>query len=308
MRGYALLAAVSLMPLVCGCGGGSEPPAEPPQPQGPRIGVNLSGLDAGWREVLTADLERLQSQGLPGGAKLVVQEATENDAVQAKQVSELLSLELKGMIVAPRDAQSLTPPVAAAMAAKTPVVVLRRPVIGNQCSMMLDTNDEEIGRLAAQWITAQFEGTVTIVELKGSSYPLTSAPCHEGFKNTLVDPRFRILLEAETEGKPEEARKQMHEALKRSKEIQVVFTHSPEVAAAAHEEAVRAGLADSICFVTTGTMSDFAPPPSLPSYTGAVIYFSSGAKAAMQAITAGLEGKEPPRHQSLRLELVSRGG
>lgn len=132
-----------------------------------RFVVGFSQMESNnpWRIAQTASLK---AEAVKRGVDLVVTDAQGQTAKQVSDVEDLIARRVSLILLAPREFQGLAPALAAARAARIPVILVDREAAGTPGAdyvTFLGSNFVEQGRRAAEWLATATNGTADIVEL-----------------------------------------------------------------------------------------------------------------------------------------------
>src|SRR6476620_7221526 len=168
-----LLAAI---PLFTGCGQSdsataSKTPTEKKAKSSYTIGMSQCNLGEPWRVEMNAQIKAAADKH--PNLRMIFKDAQNDTLKQRSHVEEFVSAGVDLIIISPKEAQPLTEPVARAMDAGIPVIVLDRSVLGDKYSCFIGADNKKIGRAAGEWIVKKLGGKGKLVELKGL---MTSTP------------------------------------------------------------------------------------------------------------------------------------
>jgi ribose transport system substrate-binding protein len=211
------------------------------------IGMSQCNLGEPWRVQMNADI-RKAAEAHPE-IKVVYKDAQNDTLKQRAHVEEFVSAKVNLLIISPKEAQPLTPPVAAAMDAGIPVIVLDRRVVGDKYTCFIGADNLKIGRAAGRWIAERLGGKGNLVELKGL---MTSTPGQDrnaGFREGIQGTDLKIVFEADMKWLEPNARKEMESALARFPDIRLVYAHNDPGAHGAYLAAKAAGREKDMLFV-----------------------------------------------------------
>jgi len=237
---WAMLCAAACLCLVCGCG--REVPTDVKPGSAPDawvIGMSQCNLGEPWRVQMNADI-RKAAEAHPE-LKVIYKDAQNDSLKQRAQIEEFIGAGVDLIIVSPKEAAPLTPPVAAAYAKRIPVIVLDRKILGETYTCYISADNEKIGRAAGRWIAAQLGGKGKVVELKGLMTSTPGQERHSGFRDGIRDTDIEVVFEADMKWLEPDARKEMESALSRFDGIDLVYAHNDPGAHGAYLAAKAAG-------------------------------------------------------------------
>jgi len=297
----SLLVAVALA-LVAGCGG-SQDGAPPPKEQTTKyaIGVSQGGTNDAWQAQLRAGLEAAAREH-PELA-IEVLDAGDDPQEQKAHIEGFIAKGVDLIVVNPADApaaQAVTQPVGRALHAAIPVIVLDRPVIGDQYTCFITADDHQIAAAAGRWLAERMGGKGRLIELKSSDDAGPGAERHRGFRDAIRDyPDLRVLRECPTTADPASARKAMVSALSDFGEIDALFAHTDAAAHAAYLAAKESGRADEMLWVAIGALPDEGIAYVEQGILTATFEYPTGAREAIAIALDVLAGKDVPKHLTL---------
>jgi ribose transport system substrate-binding protein len=239
---FSVLAGLALVAVGCGK---SNPPA-PTQIRTYTIGMSQCNLGEPWRVQMNEDIRAAAAQHPE--LKVVFNDAQNDTLKQRAQVEEFVSSKVDLLIISPKEAQPLTEPVARAVEAGIPVIVLDRAVLGDKYTCFIGADNKKIGKAAGQWIAKKLGGKGKVVELKGLMTSIPGQDRHAGFRDGIAGTDIEIIFEADMKWLEPDARKEMESALSRFDHIDLVYAHNDPGAHGAYLAAKAAGR-DGIAFV-----------------------------------------------------------
>ena len=255
------MATVGMLLAGAGCGQREEPkPAttvKPPAAATPAlaaaaqprwvIGMSQCNLGEPWRVQMNEDI-RKAAAGHPE-LKVVFKDAQNDSLKQCSQIEEFTGAGVNLLIVSPKEAAPLTPPVTAAFQKGIPVIVLDRKILGDQYTCYISADNQKIGRAAGRWIVQKLGGQGKVVELKGL---MTSTPGQErnsGFREGIRGSGLEVVFEADMKWLEPDARQEMESALARCPKIGLAYAHNDPGAHGAYLAAQAAGREKEMLFV-----------------------------------------------------------
>ncbi|MGC8666592.1 MAG: substrate-binding domain-containing protein [Chthonomonadales bacterium] len=236
--------SVFLAALLVGCG---KPGANAPQSSSARqnpsaqwvIGMSQCNLGEPWRVQMNHDIE--DAAKAHPEIQVIYRDAQNKSETQQAQVREFIQQHVNLIIISPKEARPLTAPVAEAMDAGIPVIVLDRKVEGDKFTCFIGGDNVKIGREAGKFMVKLLGGKGDIVELKGL---MTSTPAqerHEGFMEGIKGSQIRIIFDADCQWLQPNAQREMASALARFPHIDAVYAHNDPSANGAYQAALQEG-------------------------------------------------------------------
>lgn len=211
------------------------------------IGMSQCNLGEPWRVQMNADVRAAAAQHPE--VRVVFKDAQNDTLKQRAHVEEFVSARVDLIIISPKEAQPLTEPVARAVEAGIPVIVLDRALLGDQYTCFIGADNHKIGRAAGEWIKDKLQGKGRIVELTGL---MTSIPGHDrknGFREGIDGSELEVIVEADMKWLEPDARREMESALARFNRIDCVYAHNDPGAHGAYLAARAAGREKEMLFV-----------------------------------------------------------
>lgn len=271
------------------------------------IGMSQCNLGEPWRVQMNKDIEDAAKNY---SEFTVVYKDAQNDALrQVNQVEEFISQKVDLLIISPKESAPLTAPVAKAMDAGIPVIVLDRKVLGDKFTSFIGADNVKIGREAGKYAVKLMKGKANIIVLKGL---MTSTPGQERYQGFMQGIKgnagMKIIFEADCKWLEPEARKEMSSALARFAKIDLVFgandpsAHGAYVAAQAEGK----GREKTIKFIGVDSLPYEGVQYVKEGILSATLQYPTGAKEAIDLGRALLEqGKQPAKNVVLGTRLFS---
>ena len=203
------------------------------------IGMSQCNLGEPWRVQMNADIKK--AADAQPGLKVIYKDAQNDTLTQRSQIEEFVSAGVDLIIVSPKEAAPLTPPVAAAYQKGIPVIVLDRRLLGDQYTSFLGADNKKIGKAAGKWIVQKLGGKGKVVELKGLMTSTPGQDRNSGFRDGIKGSALDVVFEADMKWLEPDARKEMESALSRFDKIDLVYAHNDPGAHGAYLAAKQAG-------------------------------------------------------------------
>src|SRR6202142_3510291 len=211
------------------------------------IGMSQCNLGEPWRVQMNADI-RNAAEKHPG-LKVVFKDAQNDTLKQRSHVEELVGSKVDLIIISPKEAQPLTEPVARAMDAGIPVIVLDRRLLGDKYTCFIGADNKKIGKAAGEWIVKALGGKGNVVELMGLQTSTPGQERHSGFLKGIAGSDIKIIFSADMKWLDADARQEMESALSRFDKLDLVFAHNDDGAHGAYLAAKAAGRQSQMKFV-----------------------------------------------------------
>lgn len=300
--------------LVAGCNKSGKAPAEhASRAEKPQwvIGMSQCNLGEPWRVQMNADIRAAAAKHPE--LKVIFKDAQNDTLQQRSQVEEFVNSGVNLLIVSPKEAQPLTEPVARAMHAGIPVIVLDRRLLGTNYTCFIGANNKAIGKAAGQWIVKALHGKGNVVELKGLMTSTPGQDRHAGFLEGIAGSDIHVIFQADMKWLEPNARKEMESALSRFDKIDCVFAHNDDGAHGAYLAAKAAGRAKGMLFVGIDALPQEGVAYVHQGLLDATFQYPTGGREAIATALKILHGEKVPREivlgsRMFDKENVDRGG
>jgi len=300
--------------MVLAAGGCEKGPAPQPGGGGKKtytIGMSQCNRGEPWRVQMDADVEAAAKKHPE--LKVVFKDAQNDTLRQRAHVEEYISAGVDLIIISPKEAQPLTEPVAKAVAAGIPVIVLDRAVLGEKFTCFIGADNRKIGKAAGAWIVQKLGGKGTVVELKGLMTSIPGQDRNAGFREAIKGSEIKVVFEADMKWLEPNARKEMESALARESKIDVVYAHNDPGAHGAYLAAKAVGREKQIAFVGIDALPHEGVAYVKQGYLDATFQYPTGGAEAIETALKILAGQPVPKKIVLgsrvfTAENVDRGG
>lgn len=275
------------------------------------IGMSQCNLGEPWRVQMNADIKAAAAQHPE--LNVIFKDAQNNTLAQCSHIEEFINAGVNLLIVSPKEAAPLTPPIVAAYEKGIPVIVLDRKVLGDKYTCFIGADNRKIGRAAGVWIVKALAGKGRVVELKGL---MTSTPGQDrnaGFRDGILNSGVKVIFEADMKWLEPNARKEMESALARFDEINMVYAHNDPGAHGAYLAAKAAGREKSIRFVGIDALPQEGQAYVKQGVLTASFEYPTGGREAIDTALKILNGKKVDKNIVLpsrvfTLENIDKGG
>ena len=238
MRCFNLRAALSLFALLTVAGCAREKASTFV------VGFSQMESDNPWR---LAETKSLKDEAAKRGITLVTTDAQGQTAKQVSDVEDLIARKVSVILLAPRTFDGLAPALAAAKAAKIPVILLDRMAAGTpgvDYLTVLVSDQKSEGKRAADWLAAQTKGKANIVELSGTPGSSAADDRAAGFREGLAAYPDMKIVASQTGNFSRASGQSVMQNIVQSlgKKITAVFAHNDEMAIGGIQAMIAGGL------------------------------------------------------------------
>ncbi len=269
-----------------------------------KIGVSQCNLGEPWRVQMNADL-REAAEGRTD-IELVFKDAQNDTLKQRSQIEEFVSAGVDLLIVSPKEAAPLTPPIAAAFRKGIPVIVLDRRVLGSDFTVFIGADNRRIGEAAGRWIAKRLGRTGRVVELKGLMTSTPGQDRNRGFREGIRGTGLDVVFEADMKWLEAEARKEMESALSVNRKIDVVYAHNDPGAHGAYLAARAAGRQGEMLFVGIDALPHEGRAYVKQGLLAASFEYPTGGREAIETALQIFAGQNPSQELTLSSRVFTR--
>jgi ribose transport system substrate-binding protein len=306
---YTLRVPLLCLSLASPAGAQDQPAAKtagkPPEPlRSYTLGMSQCNLGEPWRVQMNADIKAAAEKHL--NVKVVFKDAQNDTLKQRSHVEELVSSKVDLIIISPKEAAPLTEPVARAVEAGIPVIVLDRAVLGDKYTCFIGADNRLIGREAGKWIARTLGGKGRVVELKGLMTSIPGQDRNSGFREGIRNTPIEVIFEADMKWLEPEARKEMESALSRFDQIDLVYAHNDPGAHGAWLAAKAAGREGRIKFVGIDALPHEGVMYVKQGILDATFEYPTGGREAIETALKILAGETVPKQITLGSRIVTK--
>jgi ribose transport system substrate-binding protein len=211
------------------------------------IGMSQCNLGEPWRVQMNTDVKNAAEKH--PNLQVIFKDAQNDSLKQRAQIEEFVNSKVDLIIVSPKEAAPLTPPVAAAFKKGIPIIVLDRRVVGSDYTSFIGADNKKIGRAAGKWVVDKLGGKGNVVELKGLMTSTPGQDRNSGFREGIKGSDLKVVFDADMKWLEPDARKEMESALSRNPKIDLVYGHNDPGAHGAYLAAKAAGREKEMQFI-----------------------------------------------------------
>lgn len=313
-----VVAATAILVAGCGKNNPQETSGTPGTPGGSNaagpqyvIGMSQCNLGEPWRVQMNADIAAAAAKHPE--LKVIFKDAQNDTLQQRAQIEEFVSAKVNLLIVSPKEAQPLTEPVAHAMDAGIPVIVLDRRLIGTNYTCFIGADNKKIGHAAGEWIVKALGGKGNVVELMGLQTSTPGQDRHSGFMEAIAGTDIKIVFSADMKWLEPDARSEMESALARFDKIDLVYAHNDDGAHGAYLAAKAAEREKQMKFVGIDALPQEGVIYVKQGILDATFQYPTGGAEAIDTALKILHGQPVPKEIVLGTRLfdkdtVAQGG
>ena len=286
---------VSSLALSTGCKkseAGTSSAASAPQKQFV-IGMSQCNLGEPWRVQQDADIKAAAAKHPE--LKVIFKDAQNDTLRQIYGIEEFVQQEVNLIIVSPKETQPLTAPVAQAMAAGIPVIVLDRRILGTNYTCFIGGDNKQIGYAAGKWIVQALHGKGNVVELMGLMTTTPGQQRHLGFREAIAGTDVQVIFRADMQWLQSVARMEMESALDRFPHIDLVFAANDDGAHGGYLAAQAEGRAKDMLFVGIDGLPQEGVVWVQQGILNATFQYPTGGAEAIAEASKILHGEEVPK-------------
>lgn len=207
-----------------------------------KIGVSQCS-DDDWRQKMNGEIYR--EMMFHPEATVEIRSAGDNSDRQISDVEYFINNEFDIIVVAPNEAEALTPVIHKAMAAGIPVVIFDRNITDNDYTAFQGADNFGIGREAAQHALTRIDTSDghAIVEIRGLEGSTPAIGRHNGFFSRIAS-QIDTTTIARIDGKwtYDDTYPAIYSYLSQNPQTQLVYAHNDRMAIAASDAARELGI------------------------------------------------------------------
>lgn len=270
------------------------------------IGMSQCNLGEPWRVQMNADIKAAAAE--QPEIKVLYKDAQNKTEVQQAQVKEFVAQGVDLIIISPKESRPLTRPVAEAMKAGIPVIVLDRQLEGDGYTCFIGGDNVLIGREAGKYMAKLLGGKGKIVELRGLTTSIPAGHRHDGFMQGIQGSDIEIIFDADCQWLEPNAQREMKSALSRFPQIDAVYGHNDPAAHGAYLAARQEGKGreKTIKFIGIDGLSHEGVNYVKQGVLSATFYYPTCGPEAIETALKILRGEEVPKTISLGTRLITK--
>lgn len=298
MKFYRFFVLLSIMFFIAGCAEEKHKYV---------IGVSQCSDDE-WRHQLNAELMR--EMAFHPEVKMEIVSAYGNNDKQISDIEDFIRRQVDAIIVAPNEADAITPVVEKAYDAGIPVILVDRMIKSDKYTAYIGADNYDIGLRAGEYIKSCIKGdhSVKILEISGMRASTPAEERHNGFEDALHYVEGAQVRYIEADWTHDVAFRKFSQMIISDKWVpDIIFAHNDVMAKGAYAAAMNAGFEKDIILVGVDALCGNGLGVDLVNdgvLDASLVYPTGGYKVA-QLTMAVLEGTPYAREISLSTEIVT---
>ena len=195
-----------------------------------KIGVSQCSADE-WRDKMNNEMRR--EMLFHDDSYIEIKDAGDNNEKQTADIQDYIDRDFDLIIVAPNEAEALTPIVKKTYDAGIPVIIFDRRIIGDSYTSYIDLDNKGIGRSAAEYANSLFPESVEtqIIEITGLPGSTPAQERHAGFiENIARYPNLKLVASVAGDWDREKAAALADSLLTEYPGIKLLYAHSDNMA------------------------------------------------------------------------------
>lgn len=270
------------------------------------IGVSQCSDDE-WRTQMNKEIRR-EALFYPG-VEIDIRSAGDDNNRQIADIEHFISQDVDLIVVAPNEAEAITPVVEKAYKKGIPVVLVDRKIDSDSYNAYIGADNYEMGRQIGIYLSSRLKGKGNVVELSGLKGSTPARDRHRGLLDALSDaPDIHLVATADAGWSRESARQAFDSILTRQSHIDLVFAHNDRMAMGAHDAATGRNCDKEMLFVGVDALSGKGMGVEMVAdgTLDATFIYPTGGDRVVQVAMDILEGRSYPRETLLSTALVNR--
>lgn len=190
-----------------------------------KIGVSQCSEDT-WRDKMNEEMQR--EMLFHENAMLEIRSAHDDNDTQIADIRYFLDNDFDIIIVAPNEAEAVTPAVKEAFGSGTPVIIFDRRITGDTYTAYIDLDNTGIGYAAAEYAHSVLgPSPARILEITGLTGSSPAQERHRGFVDHLKDyPSIELVASVPAQWEKNDAYKAMDSLLNQYPDLKLVYAQN----------------------------------------------------------------------------------
>lgn len=224
----------------------------------------------------------VEKRGL--GWEVIAADGQSNPAKQINDIEDFIAKGVDLIIMSPTQADPLTPVAKKVMEAKIPLILIDRTISSDDYTAFIGGDNINAGRVVAEYVNKKLNGEANIVEIQGSLGASATNDRHKGFNEIIAkNPGLKIIADTQADYKRDLALTVMEDILQAHNEIDVVYTHSDNMALGVMNPIVSVGRTDEMMVFGTDGQKEVFDAIKAGKIEGTVFYPTAAVEAVEYA-------------------------
>ncbi|MDO4793887.1 MAG: ribose ABC transporter substrate-binding protein RbsB [Filifactor alocis] len=208
------------------------------QTAGGKVGLVISTLDNPFFVDLKTGAEEKAGEM---GMELIVLDSQNDPAKELSNVEDLITKEVKVLLINPTDSDAVGAAVTAANEAGIPVVTLDRGANAGEVVSHIASDNIAGGKMAGEFIVEKLGGKGKVVELEGIPGTSAARDRGQGFNEALQGSELEVVAKQTANFDRTEGLSVAENILQAQSEVDAIFAHNDEMALGALEAVKASG-------------------------------------------------------------------
>lgn len=270
-----------------------EETAEPVENEKYVIGVAQCHMNTPYRVALTTELEAAAAEK-GYNWEFVFTDGQNDPTTQINNVYDLISAQVDLILMAPTQADPLTPVAGEVMEAGIPLVLVDRTINSDDYTAFVGGDNVNAGKVIGDWVVENYgdQEEVIVVEIRGTLGSSADNDRHAGFRGAFEGhDNIKVVSEQSADYQRDAALTLMENILQANDHIDVLYCGSDNMALGAMQAIEAAGRTGEMVVFGTDGQKDMCDQIIAGNATGTAFY-PTGAAEAVDVIAKILNGEE----------------
>lgn len=271
-----------------------------------RIGVSQCSDDE-WRHKMNNEMQR--EALFYDGVEVEIRMAKDNNRNQINDIDYFIDKKVDLLVVAPNEAEAITPTVEKAYKLGIPVVVVDREIASDCYTAFVGADNYRIGNDVGHYIVNRLNRKGNVLEITGLEGSTPATERHKGLMDALGEaPEIDLIGSVDAGWLQSLATEKMDSVLSVRKDIDLVFSQNDRMAIGAYLSAKQNKLEKEISFVGVDALpgKDYGLDQVIKGVLDATFIYPTGGDKVMQVAMNILEGRSYEKVNLLSTALVDK--
>ena len=270
------------------------------------IGVSQCSDDE-WRHKMNKEMQR--EALFYDGVQVEFRTAKDNNQYQINDINYFIDRKVDLLIVAPNEAEAITPSVEKAIKKGIPVVVVDRKILSDNYTAFVGADNYKIGSDVGHYIVSRLNGKGNIFEVTGLQGSTPAMERHRGLMDALAGiPNIKRVGSVDGGWLQSQAGEKVDSVLRVHKDIDLLFAQNDRMAIGAYLAARQQGREKEMLFVGGDALpgKDYGLEQVISGVLDATFIYPTGGDKVMQIAMNILEKRPFEKENILPTALVDK--